>query len=85
MVRKRGRRLPHPSSLLTHTELVSALGRGKFESGGTEKSGPGYDILMLEKLSMDQIGLVLMDGSSSGGYRVNKRGSMGVEKGGLTL
>ena len=40
---------------------------------------------MLEKLSMDQIGLVLMDGSSSGGYRVNKRGSMGVGKGGLTL
>ena len=40
---------------------------------------------MLEKLSMDQIGLVLMDGSSSGGYRVNKRDSMGVGKGGLTL
>ena len=84
-MRKRGRRFPHSSSLLTQVESASASGRGKFQYGGTEKSGPGCDILMPEKLLMDQRGLILMDGSSSGGYRVNTRGCLGVGKGGLTL
>ena len=52
-----------------------------FQYGGTEKFGLRRDVLIPEKLLTDQMGLVLMDGSSPRGYRVNPGSCMGAVKG----